>query len=229
MDSTTDRPPLPTASPSTEEAAMRLRILKVAKANLMRYGLAKTTVVDIARDLGMSHSNVYRFFRTKADILDAVIEGWLTGEEEAMTTLAAGEGSAGERLERLLLAQLARKRAKYAVDAELNELYWRILAERPAAVARHSAAVLGVFARIIGDGVRDGEFATLDAAMAALVVRRATAGFFTPEALRRDERAGSEDEVALRAVIRTLVAGFANRAHPPMLALETPEGTPPRD
>ena len=208
----------PTAPPTTEEEATRLRILKAAKAHLLRYGAAKTTVVDIARDLGMSHSNVYRFFRTKAEILDAVVEGWLVGEEVALAELAAGGDPAGERLERLLLAQFARKRAKHAADAELADLYQRILAERPAAVARHTAAVLGVFERIIADGMRDGAFAPLDAPVAARVVYDATGSFFAPETLRGDELAARAAAASLRAVIRTLVAGFANRATPPALA-----------
>jgi AcrR family transcriptional regulator len=216
-----EKPAAPTsttpAPPTAEEEATRLRILKAAKAQLLRYGATKITVVDIARELGMSHSNVYRFFRTKAEILDAVVEGWLAGEERAMTELAAGDGTAGERLERLLLAQRARKRAKYAADAELNELYQRILAERPAAVARHTAAVHAVFARIIDEGIRAGELAPIDAAVAARVFALATTPFFAHEALRRAADTPPTSDQALRDLIRTLVAGFANRERPPIL------------
>lgn len=49
-------------------------ILVTVEAHLRRYGYARTTVSEIARACGMSHANVYRFFKTKADIVDAVIE-----------------------------------------------------------------------------------------------------------------------------------------------------------
>jgi len=196
---------------------MRLRILKAAQANLRRFGAGKTTVVDIARDLGMSHSNVYRFFRTKAEILDAVVEEWLVDEDLLLAQLAAREGTAGARIEGLLLALLARKLAKRDDDAELAELYHRILAERPAAMARHTAAVHAVFVRIIADGVRDGEFASLDPTAAARVLGHATKIFFTPESLRFAAVPGAPHAAWARDVIRTVVAGFANRDAPPIL------------
>jgi AcrR family transcriptional regulator len=203
--------------PTAEEAATRLRILKAAKANLRRFGAGKTTVVDIARDLGMSHSNVYRFFRTKAEILDAVVEEWLADEDLLLAELAARPGTAGARIEGLLLALLARKLAKRDDDAELAELYHRILAERPAAMARHTAAVLAAFERIIAAGVRDGEFAPLDTAVTARVLGHATSLFFTPEFLRLAAIPDGPHKAWARDVIRTVVAGFGNRESPPIL------------
>ena len=39
------------------------------------------TGADIARAMGMSHANVYRFFKTKAEILDAIVDDWLSKVE----------------------------------------------------------------------------------------------------------------------------------------------------
>ncbi len=217
MDNSTATPAHTSAPPTVEETATRLRILKAAKANLRRFGAGKTTVVDIARDLGMSHSNVYRFFRTKAEILDAVVEEWLADEDLLLAELAARAGTAGARIEGLLLALLARKLMKRDDDAELAELYHRILTERPAAMARHTAAVLAAFERIIADGVRDGEFAPLDPGVAARVLGHATNLFFTPEFLRLASLPDGPHQAWARDVIRTVVAGFANREAPPIL------------
>ncbi|MGO6907884.1 helix-turn-helix domain-containing protein, partial [Rhizobium ruizarguesonis] len=38
------------------------RILDAAERLFRHYGYSKTTVADIARDLGMSPANIYRFF-----------------------------------------------------------------------------------------------------------------------------------------------------------------------
>src|SRR5262245_44422694 len=106
-----------TDSATVEDDPTRRRILAAARANLRRFGAGKATVVDIARDLGMSHSNVYRFFRTKAEILDAVVEEWLAAEEALLADLSSAPGPAGERLERLILTLLARKHQRRAEDA----------------------------------------------------------------------------------------------------------------
>lgn len=59
-------------------------ILATAEAHLRRFGYARTTVSEIARACGMSHANVYRFFKTKADIIDAVVARSLGDTEKAL-------------------------------------------------------------------------------------------------------------------------------------------------
>jgi AcrR family transcriptional regulator len=201
-----------------DEDPTRRRILAAAQANLRRFGVDKVTVVDIARDLGMSHSNIYRFFRTKAEILDAVVDEWLSEEDALLTKLSGGDGPAGERLERLVQTLLARKRMKREEDAELNALYYRILAERPAALARYDAAVFAAYERVIADGVRSGEFSIHSIAAAVRIVRNAIAVFFDPAYVRRT---GEQPEERARDVIRVLIAGFTNREHPPQISEPT--------
>jgi AcrR family transcriptional regulator len=198
--------------------ATQRRIIDAARANLRRFGASKVTVVDIARDLGMSHSNVYRFFRSKAEILDAVVEDWLQEEQELLAELSGRPGSAAERLEQLVVALLERKRRKRTEDAELLALYHYILAERPAALARYDATVFAAFERIIAGGVQSGEFAVHDVPVAVRVVRHAVHAFFDP-AFGQQTDESAED--AARAVVRVLAAGFANRAHPPALGATT--------
>ena len=55
----------------------RERILVAAEDLLRKHGIAKTSVVDVARALEMSHANVYRHFASKSELQDAVAERWL--------------------------------------------------------------------------------------------------------------------------------------------------------
>ncbi len=41
------------------------RILDAAERLFRHYGYSKTTVADVARDLGMSPANIYRFFASR--------------------------------------------------------------------------------------------------------------------------------------------------------------------
>jgi len=50
----------------------RARIMETADALFRRMGFAKTAVADIAAELGMSPANVYRFFPSKNDIVEAI-------------------------------------------------------------------------------------------------------------------------------------------------------------
>src|SRR6478735_10428287 len=48
------------------------RILDSAEKLFRHYGYAKTNVADVARDLGMSPANIYRFFASKVEIHQAI-------------------------------------------------------------------------------------------------------------------------------------------------------------
>ena len=51
---------------------MVTRILDSAEKLFRHYGYAKTNVADIAKDLGMSPANIYRFFASKVEIHQAI-------------------------------------------------------------------------------------------------------------------------------------------------------------
>ena len=56
----------------TDPAEERARILEVAEEHFRRVGYRKTSVTDIAAELGMSAANVYRFFPSKDAIKGSV-------------------------------------------------------------------------------------------------------------------------------------------------------------
>src|ERR1700753_2191056 len=79
----------PEPGPSADGKApdARDRILNAAEDLLRRHGPAKTTVVDVARALEMSHANVYRHFASKQALQDAVAEDWLKRVSAPLQTI----------------------------------------------------------------------------------------------------------------------------------------------
>src|SRR5260370_15293101 len=73
------------------------RILEVTEDVLRRYGLAKATVVDVARALDVSHGNVDRHFPRKASLRDAVAKRWLDRVNAPLEKIAEGSGPASAR------------------------------------------------------------------------------------------------------------------------------------
>src|ERR1700726_427879 len=68
------------------------RILDVTEDVLRRFGLAKATVVDVARALDVSHGSAYRHFPSKASLREAVAKRWLARSNAPLETSAAGAG-----------------------------------------------------------------------------------------------------------------------------------------
>lgn len=186
------------------------RILDAARALVRRFGENKTNVVDIARALGTSHTTIYRHFRSKADVFDAIVAAAMRDEEELATAFLSGPQPASVRLEALVLALHQRKHERFASDPEVYQLYRRVLDERPELVTRYAEAITRLVAAILTDGVKQREFKIDDIDAAAGVVRDSATVFVHPAHVAAAAKAGISTEAALRRVMATLTTAFRN-------------------
>ncbi|WP_340379728.1 TetR family transcriptional regulator [Streptomyces sp. SS7] len=200
------------APPQTSEILTPERILEATEEVLRRHGPAKATVVDVARALGVSHGSVYRHFRTKAALREAVTQRWLDRTSEALAGLAADETRAPRaRLRAWLAALFEAKRRKAGDDPELFATYLVLSDENGEVVRRHIADLTGQLATIITAGVAAGTFAACDPPAAARAVFHATARFHDPRYLTVWERpeAQADFEALVDLLVRGLGAGQA--------------------
>ncbi|GAA2432015.1 TetR/AcrR family transcriptional regulator [Streptomyces glaucus] len=190
----------------TSETLTAERILEATEEVLRRHGPAKATVVDVARALGVSHGSVYRHFRTKAALREAVTKRWLDRTSEALSGIAAADRDAESRLRDWLAALFDAKRRKAGDDPELFATYSVLTAESGTAVGEHLADLTAQLTRIIEAGTADGTFAAADPATAAGAVFQATVRFHDPCHAREWERPAAEAEFA--AVVDLIVRGL---------------------
>ena len=134
--------------------AQRQRIMDAAEVVIRRHGPAKTNVVDVARELGQTHASVYRYFASKAELLDALVERWLARVSEPLEPIARGQGPAGDRLREWLMALFRAKVRKVTADPELFSTYQAIVAESPKAVARHLVMIAEGRSNVVAMGMR---------------------------------------------------------------------------
>jgi AcrR family transcriptional regulator len=156
------------------------RILEAAEEVLRRFGPAKANVIDVARALGVSHGSVYRHFPSKAALRDAVTERWLAGISAPLEDVANEKGPAPERLRRWLDSLVRSKRSKALDDPELFATYIELTTGARDVVKAHVDTLVGQLARIITDGIRQGELETADPPGAARAVFDATGRFHSP-------------------------------------------------
>ena len=156
------------------------RILDAAEETLTRFGPAKTTVVDVARALGVSHGSVYRHFASKAALRDAVTGRWLERVATPLRKIAAENTPAPERLRRWFDRLIAIKRQKAKAEPELFATYLAIFAESRDVVHTHVQHLSAQIAAIVADGIARGEFADCDPAATGRAIFTATARFHDP-------------------------------------------------
>lgn len=193
---------MPASAPLTAE-----RILEATEEVLRRHGPAKATVVDVARALGVSHGSVYRHFRTKAALREAVTQRWLDRTSDALRGIVADEDRDPEsRLRDWLAALFDAKRRKAGDDPELFATYSVLVAEQGAVVAEHVAELTGQLSRIVAAGVASGDFAATDPAAAARALFQTTGRFHDPAYAPEWERPEADADFA--AAVNLLVRGL---------------------
>jgi AcrR family transcriptional regulator len=156
------------------------RILEVTEDVLRRFGLAKATVVDVARALDVSHGSVYRHFPSKASLRDAVAKRWLERVSTPLEKIAEAPGPAPARLERWLRALFAAKHKKVSDDPEMFATYLALAQEAREVVKAYKDCLCDQVAHILSDGVKQGAFDIADVRATARAVFDATIRFHHP-------------------------------------------------
>jgi AcrR family transcriptional regulator len=192
------------AEPLTAEV-----ILDAAEDVLRRFGPAKASVVDVARALDVSHGSVYRHFRSKAALRDAVTERWLVRVSEPLEKIVTRRGRASRRLHDWLSLLATTKQGMATGDPELFETFHELTLASREVVAAHVDHLVDHLARIVADGMADGEFASGDAAEVGRAVLHATAKFHHPA--HAGEWGEPDLDEQLEAVYRLILNGLAAR------------------
>jgi AcrR family transcriptional regulator len=166
--------------PPADTPLTRDRILATAEDVIRRFGPAKATVVDVARALGVSHAAVYRHVATKAELRDLVVGRWVEETMAPLRAIADRPGPAPKRLRQLFDALIAMKRRRAAEDPELFAAYRTLAADAQSIVAAHVEELIGLAAKVIRSGVKEGNFRALDPVAAGRAVLFATSRFHHP-------------------------------------------------
>jgi AcrR family transcriptional regulator len=156
------------------------RILEVTEDVLRRFGLAKATVVDVARALDVSHGSVYRHFPSKASLREAVAKRWLDRVNAPLQAIADSSEAAPARLERWLRTMITIKHKKVSDDPEMFETYLTLAQEACKVVKAHKDGLVDQIAQILSDGVRDGTLEVADTKATARALFDATSRFHHP-------------------------------------------------
>jgi AcrR family transcriptional regulator len=182
------------------------RILEVTEDVLRRFGLAKATVVDVARALDVSHGSVYRHFPSKASLREAVAKRWLDRVSAPLEKIADGSGPAPARLDKWLRTLFAAKQKLVSEDPEMFATYLTLAREACKTVKAHKESLTDQVALILSDGVKQGAFQVGDAKTTARAIFEATTRFHHPA--HSDEWSDPQLPARVDAVLALLLRGL---------------------
>ena len=153
----------------------RERIVETAKKLLRQYGASKMTLSDVARDMGVSHAALYRYFRGKPALDTAIVEEWMADSMARIERAVAEVSDPVKRCERLLVEMHADKKDKIRADPEVYQLYLSVMQSNSAAFSHYTD-----------------------------VIRKAVADAFVDHFGRKDKRLKEAMEVMENAIFRFL-------------------------
>jgi AcrR family transcriptional regulator len=183
----------------------RARILETTEALFRRLGFAKTTVADIATELGMSPANVYRFFPSKNAIVDAICQRCLSEVEEKAWAVARSKAPAGQRVERLFLEILAYHKENLLTEKRVHDMVLVAMEQNWNAILAHKEVVRTVIELILRDGIEAGEFEPIDPRETSHALMRSMVGFCHPVLVAESLQDGHDLEAEARSSVHFLL------------------------
>lgn len=194
------------------QSATRARIADAAEALFRQIGYQKTSVADIAKACAMSPANVYRFFPSKSAINEAITLRLLDTVASELEAMAAGPGSAGERLRATARHLYRRDVELFFAEKRMHDMVGAAMTEHWGVILDFIRRVLAVWEGLLREGIATGEFRDLDPAATAVSFKHCMMLWHHPMLLADCLGRGQtpeELEAQQQAALDLLLAGIA--------------------
>jgi AcrR family transcriptional regulator len=164
--------------PSKEET--RARILGKADELFRQYGFSKTTVADIAAELGMSPANVYKFFPSKEAIIQSNANQNLAALQADVRRAVRAKKGALDRLETLVLTVAKAHLEICKNDRQIHKIFLLAMEEDWQCIHDMDSFLEAALTQILEDGIESREFRQLDAPAIARILLASLTPFTHP-------------------------------------------------
>ena len=140
----------------------RERILAKADALFRQYGCGKTTVGEIADELGMSPANIYKFFPSKSAIMEASAVRWLGQIKSRIAGIVGGAGGAMARIGAVVLSVYRFHQALLRNEHQIFKLVTMAVEEKWSCVQAYKEFLMETMTGLVEQGIKSGEFEESD-------------------------------------------------------------------
>jgi AcrR family transcriptional regulator len=143
--------------------AMRERIVAAAHERFRSAGYSATSVAEIANDLNVAPTYLYKFYASKTAIGAAVCSEVLGSIDTAIWAVARGKLAPVDKIRMLFSVLLKESIGMFFAERKLHELVARSLEEDWPSIDGHQRAIREVVGHILDEGLHSGAFdASLD-------------------------------------------------------------------
>ena len=195
--------------PETDIEATRIRIMDAADRIIQERGAISFTMTDLATAVGMSPSNLYRFFESKDALAEAMAGEWFSELLVIMEGLVSAEMPVEEKLYQFFAKRVVIKRARYEEDPELFESYMELGDEHFEVIKGYVDLADHYMASILAEAMEKGYFKGLELDTVVSLVNTMVQPFCNPRLMMQMMHLATEER--LRIVIGTILNGMQAR------------------
>lgn len=156
-------------------------IMNTGEDVLRKFGPEKSNLSDVAKALKVSHAALYKYFKNKDALWNAIAERWLDRISEPLNTVMnTTYSSASEKMERWLRCLAESKKKSAMEDPEMFHLYTLMVEHSEEVLHHHLDYLIGHLTEICREGIDSGEFDRSDEKQKAKAIFSAFSSFHNP-------------------------------------------------
>jgi AcrR family transcriptional regulator len=140
------------------EHSVRDQIVRAAHEYFAHYGYAKTTVADLAREIGFSKAYIYRFFESKQAIGEAICGDCLDQLYDQVRESVEQGQNATDKLRRFAKTVTTAGAELFFAERKLHEIAAHASSEKWAATQAYTERLQRLLEDILKEGRESGEF-----------------------------------------------------------------------
>ena len=186
---------------------IRSKATSVALDLIRHSGYEKFRLLDVAREMNISHAALYKYFKNKEDLTDSVNEVWLREIDDELEAIVTSSVPVEEKIVEWSVRLYTEKRKKVLSDIEPFELIVAATYDKRPFIEAHLKRQADQLQRLIDEALRR-HIMHGNKELILRVITAATEDYHHPSAVLRSASTNREQEI--RFLMRTLLSGLAN-------------------
>lgn len=195
---------MPRTGMTAEE--IKEKAIDATVARMRKEGFDKVRLIDIAKDLNLSHAALYAHFKDKTALLDAVSERWLLKIDESLEAVCRKEKDPVDKIVLWMLTLHRAKVAKVQNDPELYKAFDMSTAVQKPFSKKHMETMRRQLIGLVNEAVTKRRLKNIDPENIADILHTSMLAFHHPKLVAQYIQ--EKREPLLRQVLEKILVGL---------------------
>jgi AcrR family transcriptional regulator len=188
-------------------AEVRNRAVELTIRKIREEGFEHIRLIDIAKEIGVSHVALYSYFADKSALVDAVSERWLSNLDKKLERICQSPEPISDKIRSYFVTLHRTKRDRVRLEPELYKAFNLSSAHLKPLVLRHLQSIENQVLRLTQEAAERNLLAGITPEEAKNILLEATYRFIEPQLV--EQLFAESREPLLNTMITTLLKGFA--------------------